>query len=44
MRASYSMDLSEALPNTEIDSVSEFTRAEARQATASEGLDQGLYT
>ena len=37
------MSLSEALPTTAIDTVSEFTHAEALQATASEGLAQGPY-
>ena len=41
--ASHSMSLSEALPTTAIDSVSEFTRASALHAIASEGLAQGPY-
>ena len=36
--ASHSMSLSEALPPTAIDTVSEFTRRSAIQATVSEGL------
>ena len=39
------MSLSEALPTTAIDTVSEFTRLSARllEATVSDGLAQGPY-